>query len=163
MQTVRSGLDLDLELEPGTKFVDKLSWWRHDGILRILLTSTVSTRTKFQHDHGQWTLIFCLTPLILSASNTRSRSTLFSANVHTREAIWKLTKVCKPTNFSCQDGWEMCSQVQMPEQLCFCQSAWLFFSSPETLKCSCKRTHFFLCQNGRVINYVLSCTNARTV
>ena len=63
-----------LDLQPGKKYVDKLSRRQNDSILRKLLISTVSTHPKFQHDHGQQTLIFCLMPLVSAA---KSISTLF--------------------------------------------------------------------------------------
>ena len=62
-----------LDLQPGKKYVDKLSRRQNDSILRKLLISTVSTHPKFQHDHGQQTLIFCLIPLTLA---TKTGSTI---------------------------------------------------------------------------------------
>ena len=69
MQKVRSQLDL----EPGKKNIDKVSQRQNYSILRKWLISTISIRTKLQHDHGQQILIFCLMPLTLA---TKTGSTI---------------------------------------------------------------------------------------
>ena len=78
-------------------------------------------------------------PLILAS---KTRSALSSAKVRTCSTISKLTKVCKPTNVSCQDGWKRCSHVQTLVQRRFCHNMWLFpsFFLPETFNSSFKLT-----------------------